>query len=499
MSFLRSLRNTDFPIHQSFVHVKNWRLQHVSESRQLVVFMDGTGNDVRSRTNVRRLFEMTTSRHRPEILTFYDPGVGTGDRFFHRNLGGPFGFGFQRNLRDALTFLAENFRTGDEISIFGFSRGAYSAAILANLISRAGLPSLSDVRQESVVARHSRAEKLISCYYAEIHDAERESERHADQAVKRSGRLPPEERASIWRTAYWESLEQCSAWSDTQNRQRPDITVLGLWDPVDSLVAGLYPVAKVAWSVSDISEFNRHKGHRFHPYAFGPKILKCLMALSLDEQRQPFMVELPDHRLGEPKQYEFVWFVGDHSDVGGGHEGDKDLAGVSMNWMLKLVGHRLLGPAGDDIQVYENVASPRHDLSVCKPYRSAAFRIRGEILGSRAHRIVPDPKLHSVFLPRDAAYLIPVRYAGWKMNIHESVFKRMRMEKDLFYVPGSEAHIIDLAEQGWEAPRIKHGRNPRGAYCPRPFRRIPTVRASSDCWVDHQWTEREIQGWVGES
>ena len=198
--------------YQSFIHTQNWPSQPSVGPRQLVVFMDGTGNDVTSRTNVRRLFEMTVSLHRPEVIAYYDPGVGTGRRLTHRILGGAFGFGFQGNLRQALTFLTENYRdrAGDEISIFGFSRGAYSAAVLASLVSGAGLPSLDDPKVgESVEDRHKRAEEAVKTYYREVRSATLQAKNHAKRLSKknRTKENPPEERARSWRKDYWEIPE----------------------------------------------------------------------------------------------------------------------------------------------------------------------------------------------------------------------------------------------------------------------------------------------------
>ena len=492
--FVLTLSSCATKDYQSFVHTQNWPSQPSAGPRQLVVFMDGTGNDVTSRTNVRRLFEMTVSLHRPDFIAYYDPGVGTGRRLTHRILGGAFGFGLQGNLREALTFLTENYRAGDEISIFGFSRGAYSAAVLASLVSGAGLPLLDPKVGESVEHRHKRAVEVAKTYYRAVHSATLQAKNHAKRLSKQNKIGPPEERARLWRKDYWEKLQKAGKWSATENRVRPDIAVLGLWEPVDSTIDGLFlapKVGKIGWSVSDRSEFGRHRGHSSHPYVLGPKIKTFLMALSLDEERQPFTVELPDFALGQPEAYEFVWFVGDHSDVGGGHKGDKDLAGISMNWMLAHVGDRLFGPGGSRIRVYEDYAGARHDLSVSKRWQKAAYRVRGEVLGSLAQLICPIPERKIPFFFPDAKYLIPVRYKGWRMKIHGSVLKRMASKQDRFYTPDEEAHIIDLAVEPLAKPYACE-RNPKGKYSPRAFRTLPAVRASDDSWAAKMWTAEEI-------
>ncbi|MBI1841730.1 MAG: DUF2235 domain-containing protein [Verrucomicrobia bacterium] len=457
-----------------------------------MLFIDGTGNDVRTRTNVRRLYEMITSNHRPEVLTFYDPGVGTGASLRDKYLGGPFAYGFQRSLVNALTFLVENWRAGDEINLFGFSRGAFGAGVLATLLTRCGLPNLSQTSRDRWTERHERARAVAQDHYKEIHQAELASAKVADRQLAGCRKDPPELRAAVWRATYWRTLQQKPYWSHPE-RPRPEIAVLGLWDPVESVVGTVYPVAKVAWSVSDVSEFGRHKGHRFHAYAFDRSIKKCLMALSLDEQRQTFLAELPDHAQGQPAEYEFVWFAGDHSDIGGGHDGDKDLAGVSMNWLLERVGPHLFGPGAVPPPVYEDIKSPRHDLSVGPLYRRSAFRVRGEILGSAALKVKPDPAQHLRGMPLDACHLAPVRHTGWKMKVHHSVYERMEDDSDFLYVPGSEWEFINLVKQSYDAPRATPGRNPQGQYCPRPFRALPAVRASTGAWVERQWDIRKIR------
>jgi Uncharacterized alpha/beta hydrolase domain (DUF2235) len=77
-------------------------------------------------------------------LAFYHRGVGTSDA--DRFLGGAFGSGFDSIVRDAYINLSEKWSEGDEIYLFGFSRGAYIARILANIICAYGLISRWQLR-----------------------------------------------------------------------------------------------------------------------------------------------------------------------------------------------------------------------------------------------------------------------------------------------------------------------------------------------------------------
>ena len=49
------------------------------------------------------------------------------------------GLGINDNIADAYGFLCNNYEPGDEIYLFGFSRGAFTACVLANLILRMGV------------------------------------------------------------------------------------------------------------------------------------------------------------------------------------------------------------------------------------------------------------------------------------------------------------------------------------------------------------------------
>ena len=111
-------------------------------TKRLAIFLDGTWNTVNDNTSVWRLKALCVNRSkdgRPQ-LQYYDAGVGTGplDRF----LGGAFGYGVSGNIIDAYKWLIDNYEDGDEIFIFGFSRGAYTARALSGLISICGLLKL---------------------------------------------------------------------------------------------------------------------------------------------------------------------------------------------------------------------------------------------------------------------------------------------------------------------------------------------------------------------
>src|SRR5215468_11067155 len=120
--------------------------------KRLVVCCDGTWNDADSAenfTNVVRIaraiqpYDDRTGEQIPQIV-YYHSGVGTGD-LVERFAGGGLGLGLSRNVRDAYAFLANNYCDGDEVFLFGFSRGAYTARSIGGLVGYAGLLHKADM------------------------------------------------------------------------------------------------------------------------------------------------------------------------------------------------------------------------------------------------------------------------------------------------------------------------------------------------------------------
>ncbi|MFK4766862.1 phospholipase effector Tle1 domain-containing protein [Rhizobium sp. ZW T2_16] len=129
-------------------------------SKNIVILFDGTSNEISAdRTNILRLFG-ALERSEQQIV-YYDPGVGTfgasnaWSKVYRNTIeiwGLATGWGMDQNIKEAYRFLIENYDPGtkdtngshtdrDRIYIFGFSRGAYSARVLAGFIHALGLMS----------------------------------------------------------------------------------------------------------------------------------------------------------------------------------------------------------------------------------------------------------------------------------------------------------------------------------------------------------------------
>lgn len=70
-------------------------------------------------------------------LVFYQAGIGTS--YLQKISGGLAGKGITANIRDAYSFICNNYEEGDEIFLFGFSRGAFTARSISTLINTLGI------------------------------------------------------------------------------------------------------------------------------------------------------------------------------------------------------------------------------------------------------------------------------------------------------------------------------------------------------------------------
>src|ERR1700694_2847931 len=119
--------------------------------RRLIVCCDGTWDrlshkdgGVYAPSNVANMARSIASHgNGVEQIVFYDPGIGTGNAL-DRWTGGLMGVGISDNIKDGYQFLVHNFSLGDEIYLFGFSRGAYTVRSLAGFIRKCGLVRKED-------------------------------------------------------------------------------------------------------------------------------------------------------------------------------------------------------------------------------------------------------------------------------------------------------------------------------------------------------------------
>lgn len=258
--------------------------------KRIAIFCDGTWNSADQAregapcpTNVIKLALRTARRDGavPQVV-YYGQGVGTGGSV-DKLTGGAFGKGLDDNLYAAYRFLVLNYEEGDEVFLFGFSRGAYTARSLSGMVRKCGILRL----------RYApRYHEALQLYCDETH--------------------PDDDRARRFRS-------ECSV---TQGREIP-IRFIGVWDTVGAL--GI-PVRGLRAITAD--------KYRFHDVELSGTVRQACQALAIDERRAPFEAARWAFNPKPGQTIEQAWFCGVHSDVGGGYPLEESgLSNIALHWM----------------------------------------------------------------------------------------------------------------------------------------------------------------------
>lgn len=272
-----------------------------TQPRNIVICCDGTGNELgRNLSNVLKLYRIL--KKNDAQLVYYDPGVGTVGRQhpwarfrqnFRKILGLATGYGLDDNVMEAYAWLCINWREGDRVWFFGFSRGAYSVRVLAGLVHMIGL-----LRPEQLNMRD-----------------------YALKAYKRASQKDDLEIA-------WHFSRVIAARSAT-------IHFVGVWDTVASVF---------------VPRFDRLRflSRERLPYTLqNPSVAIFRHALAIDERRAMFramMWKEPQKFVANPfgkseppdQDVRQMWFAGVHSDIGGGYpENESALSKFPLIWMVE--------------------------------------------------------------------------------------------------------------------------------------------------------------------
>ena len=252
-------------------------------SKNLVVFSDGTGQEggSGSNTNVYKLFNMIEDRTEKQV-SFYDRGIGTGWRKITGNIGG---MGISRNIKECYEFIFNTYNAGDNIYLFGFSRGATTVRSLSAFIHLFGI--LPKSRPELI----KRAYKIYK-----ISNGKKRKER-ADDFVNR------------------------------HHNQWCKIKFLGVWDTVSALGS---PHESLNYLLDKIPFFK----HKFHNLSLSESVEHARHALAIDDERLIFHPKIWENEIKDYQTMKQTWFCGMHTDVGGGYE-EHNLSDIPMIWMTK--------------------------------------------------------------------------------------------------------------------------------------------------------------------
>ncbi|HEY6322008.1 MAG TPA: DUF2235 domain-containing protein [Thermoanaerobaculia bacterium] len=323
--------------------------ESVSESRtrRLVLCLDGTANGPEQAadesvnyklykpTNVLKTFRAIQAEDKGvEQIVYYSDGVGSQigqptpfsgfEVFVDRFLGGVTAFGYEPRVKAAYRFLVANYRPGDQVFVFGFSRGAAEAQTLVRFIEWIG-----GVRPEKDVG--GILEKQDEYYIPELYEGFRQSQVKPHHSHSDPGKA--QEVFDTIRNRRCDPFLRDPELSRCKQRAIHDpvparLEFLGVYETVVSVGSRLAPDG----SVTTVAE-----KYAYLVDKIPPKIVRTIrQALSVDERRWDFRPQVwqpDDQSLAESGALVQRWFPGVHSNVGGGYRYD-DLADHALAWML---------------------------------------------------------------------------------------------------------------------------------------------------------------------
>ena len=296
--------------------------------RNIIICCDGTGNEISENiSNVLKLYRCLrkTEKTQPRQLVFYDPGVGTLERpdpwhklkqDFNAILGLATGYGIDDNVLAAYAFLVHTYQAGDQIYLFGFSRGAYTVRVLAGLIHKVGLITPEQV---NLAGSGLIAYKQFS----------------SDEAPKLRAKIKSAvDVAAAEDTLPQTKFDNAAQFARITSARWPTIRFVGVWDTVASVI---------------VPRADRFYWPSLEELAFtlvNPSVQTFRQAISIDERRCMFRLKKWDapqtfkhNRFNdahaEPQDILQVWFAGVHADIGGGYpEKQSGLSKYPLLWMI---------------------------------------------------------------------------------------------------------------------------------------------------------------------
>ena len=216
-------------------------------SKNIVLLSDGTGNSSSKlfTTNVWRLYQALDLTDPARQIAYYDDGVGTSSFKPLAILGGVFGFGLKRNVIDIYSFCCRNYRRGDRIYGFGFSRGAFTIRVVAGFIARVGL-----VRYEGNEADLARDAEIAYREYRKV----RNFKSAANILIGPLRRLRDWVSHRVFRAPSFQQLDLIEV---------EKIDFLGVWDTVDAYGGPIDEITRAIdywyWPLSMPDQFMNHK------------------------------------------------------------------------------------------------------------------------------------------------------------------------------------------------------------------------------------------------
>lgn len=288
--------------------------------KRIIVCFDGTGNTFEPTSlsdhypsNVLKLARMIAPIERQgkddiHQVVLYLPGVGTSGTY-DRCINGITGHGVELKLLMAYQFITDNynFEDRDDVYLFGFSRGAFAARLLAGFLD---------------VVKVIPKERM--------YDFGRIYESYKQLAV--GDKMQPEDEKE-----FGSNFELLSERHRNEPRIIP-VLFLGVWDTVTTVSSAAQEVT-VKKGLKEKFDLRRYLVEKSDEERIGHPAINTLpryvsyayQALALHEIRSDFLPSLWEKSNGGAVVQ--TWFPGSHSDIGGGYA-NSDLSSITLEWMI---------------------------------------------------------------------------------------------------------------------------------------------------------------------
>ncbi|KAK3994221.1 hypothetical protein QBC44DRAFT_367744 [Cladorrhinum sp. PSN332] len=294
--------------------------------KRLIVCCDGTWMDSLGKkgreppsnvTRISRVLCRTCSDGTHQIINYF-AGVGTANSL-DQLTGGAFGMGLDQDIREVYNFLCTNYVDGDSIILVGFSRGAFTARSVADMIASLGLLTPEGLDQFHAIFND----------YEHIGDRSRDTDEYLIPGLPEynnshgQAKIEWEERRM---RKYKTGLRERKYTRDTYHDGKTEIRIkaLAVWDTVGTLGIPPAPVIGVRGSAD---------AWRFTNTQISSKVENAFQALALDEPRYAFRPALWERGPGGSNtNLKQVWFPGNHGNVGGGWW-DQQISDITLAWM----------------------------------------------------------------------------------------------------------------------------------------------------------------------
>lgn len=371
--------------------------------KNIAIFSDGTGQAGGRRpeqrlSNIYKLYRASRVDPQNDIdpaqqVAFYDAGLGTDEdagaswlktvRMLRKILGSATGRGISHNISECYSFIIDHWQPEDRIWLFGFSRGAYTARCVANVIALCGVPTRDGDQPLQRFSKRSKqiAREAVERVYehgaghplADFEDERNELARRFRAQFGSDRRGLPNvspyfigvfdtvaalgargwRRAGLWAGLSLVLFVACAALAALGKLvlRLPWLltTVAGF-----AAIATVFAISLLVRARRTIKDFPNQGNEQSHSISWkaenydrslSRRVRYARHAIAIDERRADFdrvkwgrhsVVRKKDNEQDEPLIQ--MWFAGNHSDIGGSYpENESRLSDIALHWMVEQV------------------------------------------------------------------------------------------------------------------------------------------------------------------